>query len=83
MSETDKPDTPPAAASEAKPELERTRPEHQPGKPPSLDVKEGLARGPRLRDLDAEIEGELDAIMGAQGTAELMAEAAKAKRARR
>jgi small subunit ribosomal protein S1 len=71
MSETEKPATgetgqPPAEAG--------SLPEPKPGRPPSLEAEQG--RGPRLRELDAAIEQELEAAMSGLSDKELYGEPA-------
>src|SRR5262245_17933502 len=61
MSDTEKPDIPPAPAEAAEP---TARPEPKSGRPPSLDHEQLYGSGPRLKDLDAEIERELQEALG-------------------
>jgi small subunit ribosomal protein S1 len=74
MNEMDKTENPPAAPLSEKPE-------HKPGQPPALDADEGLTPGRRLRDLDAEIENELAAVMAGHSEKELYGEPGKQKKA--
>lgn len=64
MSETEKPGD----------GLDGQKPEHKSGLPPALDAEEGLTPGRRLRELDAEIEDELAAVMGGHTDKELYGE---------
>src|SRR3974390_3364185 len=57
------------------------KPAHQPGMPPALDADEGLTPGRRLRDLDAEIENELAAVMAGHSEKELYGEEKQRKKA--
>ena len=50
------------------------KPKYQPGMPPALDADEGLTPGRRLRELDAEIENELAAVMEGHTEKELYGE---------
>ncbi|HEV3260913.1 MAG TPA: S1 RNA-binding domain-containing protein [Gemmataceae bacterium] len=68
------PPAPPPEEKQAQPEA---RPEPSPGPPPTLEAGQALQPGPRLRDLDKEIESELEAAMGGLSDKELYGEPAQ------
>src|SRR6202023_826076 len=49
----------------------------RPGPPPALEAGQALQPGPRLRDLDKEIESELEAAMGGLSDKELYGQPAQ------
>lgn len=63
----------------AKEGTDRARPDPRPGKVPSLTPNEDFGRGPRLRDLDREIENELEAALGEFSGQELLGTPTKGK----
>jgi small subunit ribosomal protein S1 len=71
MNDTDKPAFPPAAPDGEAP---AQRPEPKLGAPPSLSPEEVYGSGPRLRDLDAQIEQELQEAMSGLSDKELYGE---------
>jgi ribosomal protein S1 len=96
MSDSDKPEvppTPPAAEGappppkaepaprqpERRTKPERARPEYKPGRPPALEEKDYIS-GPRLKDLDADIESELAAAMGGMSEKDLYGDLSPGRR---
>jgi ribosomal protein S1 len=77
MSDTEKPQIP----SEAPP-VEESAPRPQPklGPPPTLEPEQVYGAGPRLRELDAEIERELQEALGGFNDKEIYGEPAKGSR---
>ncbi|HLJ92033.1 MAG TPA: S1 RNA-binding domain-containing protein [Gemmataceae bacterium] len=73
MSDTDKPET--ASAEQATP-----RPQPKLGPPPALEPEDISGPGPRLKDLDAAIERELQEAMGGLSDKELYGEPAQQHR---
>jgi small subunit ribosomal protein S1 len=69
MSDSENPQTPPPAA-----------PEPKPAPVPSLQPEQAYGAGPRLKDLDAEIERELQEAMGDLSEKELYGEPGKQRR---
>jgi small subunit ribosomal protein S1 len=79
------PETPrPSPAAPGKPPMaERVaarREAYKPGKPPALDKEEVTLERPRLRQLDAEIEAELEAAMAGLDQKSLLSEPGKEQR---
>jgi small subunit ribosomal protein S1 len=72
MSDTEKPEIPEAETPAAPAEPKR-------GKPPSLEHEQAYGGGPRLRDLDQEIENGLQEAMAGFSSNELLAEPARRK----
>lgn len=71
MSDIEKPEMPTPGAAE------KSRPDPRPGRPPALNEAQEHGHSPRLRDLDAEIEQELQAAMGGLSDKELYGEPEK------
>ncbi len=72
MSESDKPAVPtPVPPTEEKP---AGLPQPDPGPPPALRTEQGFGAGPRLKDLDNEIERELEEAMGGLSAKDLLGE---------
>jgi len=72
MCEPQSPQTPlPPASPDEKPAQPEAPPEAKPSPPPVLETEQGFQPGPRLRDLDKEIESELEAAMGGLTAEEL------------
>jgi small subunit ribosomal protein S1 len=75
MSDADKPPIPPTPPPEDVPAAAPAPlPEPSPGRPPALETDQGFGAGPRLRDLDKDIERELEEAMGGMSTKELLGE---------
>jgi small subunit ribosomal protein S1 len=71
MSDTPEPQIPPTPPAEEK---LAALPEPAPGKPPALQTDQGFGSGPRLKDLDKDIERELEEAMGGLSDEELLGE---------
>jgi small subunit ribosomal protein S1 len=71
MSDTPDPQNPPIPPAAEKP---AALPEPAPGKPPALQTDHGFGSGPRLKDLDKDIERELEEAMGGLSEKELLGE---------
>lgn len=79
MHDIDKPDLSSLPVTPAEPS---PLPEPSLGPPPSLDAREGFAHGKRLRELDADIESELNEAMGGMNATDLYGDlSARARRA--
>jgi small subunit ribosomal protein S1 len=82
MSDTDKPQVPPAPAAADRPQVPppdvqdqpAALPQPKPDRPPALRQDEGFGAGPRLRDLDRDIESELEEAMGGLTSRDLLGE---------
>jgi small subunit ribosomal protein S1 len=73
MSDKEQPSDPPATPA---PEEPGARPPHKAGRPPALTPEQGFGgAAPRLKDLDAEIERELQEAMGGLSDKDLYGEA--------
>jgi small subunit ribosomal protein S1 len=73
MNEPEKPAPPPPPSAEQPAPL----PEPFPGPPPALPTEQGFGTGPRLRDLDKDIERELEEAMGGLTSKDLLGEPAQ------
>lgn len=69
----------PAATPDAPPRrpLRRPTPMDQPARPPAMPIEDLSNRGPKLRDLDAEIEAELQEALGEVSEKDLLPEQKK------
>src|SRR5262245_31103894 len=78
MTDKDNPNVPPDPAAPTEP---AARPEPKAGRPPSLTPEQVYGSGPRLRELDAEIEQELAEAMGGLSDTDMYGDPAKQRRA--
>jgi small subunit ribosomal protein S1 len=79
MNESDKPETPPPASGK---EEAAVRPQPKLGPPPSLEPEQAYGAGPRIKELDAAIERELQEAMSGLSDKELYGEPSKREQKR-